>query len=59
MSHFYWFPNCFTECDAGLYGQDCGSTCHNCRGGDVCDNEDGACANGCDPGYTAVLCDTG
>ncbi|GFS00479.1 multiple epidermal growth factor-like domains 10 [Elysia marginata] len=46
------------ECYNGTHGKDCSLTCsEHCKGEDnPCDNVDGTCDLGCDPGYQGALC---
>ncbi|CAG5118588.1 unnamed protein product, partial [Candidula unifasciata] len=58
----YQLPKCNQQCDRGTYGQDCNSTCpQHCENtdinGSVCNHTSGACTQGCQPGYTGLLCD--
>ena len=43
-------------CDPGLYGQDCGTTCGNCRNNSICDPVSGLCEDGCEVGYQGSIC---
>ncbi|XP_053388791.1 multiple epidermal growth factor-like domains protein 10, partial [Mercenaria mercenaria] len=38
-------------CPIGTYGQNCSRSCTNCTHGSTCNNVDGACPRGCNPGY--------
>ena len=48
-------------CQAGRYGSGCSQTCSETCSGDnnACNQNDGACSQGCDPGYTGRVCQTG
>ena len=48
-------------CHEGRYGERCSNLCSETCGGlaNTCDRVDGACKNGCDPGYTGTKCDQG
>lgn len=50
---------CFTECDNGLFGRNCTSTCGKCVGAEQCHHINGTCLNGCDPGYKGADCTKG
>ncbi|GFR86230.1 receptor-type tyrosine-protein phosphatase T, partial [Elysia marginata] len=45
-------------CDRETFGKDCSLTCsEHCKGEDnSCDNVDGTCDQGCDPGYQGAQC---
>ena len=49
------------DCRVGRYGEWCSNLCSETCGGlaNTCDRVDGACKNGCDPGYTGTKCDQG
>ena len=40
------------------YGHICNNTCGNCLNVNECFHTNGTCITGCDPGYTADLCET-
>lgn len=45
------------DCSFGFYGQDCADTCnHTCSG---CNNVNGQCDRGCNPGWSGELCEKG
>lgn len=44
-------------CAHGLFGQDCANKCNDkCDG---CNNVNGLCDSGCQPGWTGIDCRTG
>lgn len=46
-----------TECDDGTYGFDCVNNCSShCLNNSSCEKHNGHCKNGCNPGYTNLLC---
>ena len=47
-----------SECDIGLFGEGCAKRCSvHCAGSDnTCNNVNGTCNMGCDPGYKGSLC---
>lgn len=46
-----------TECDDGTYGFDCVNNCSgHCLNNSSCEKHNGQCKNGCNPGYTNLLC---
>ena len=47
--------NFVLEC-MGSYGPNCASPCGHCKDGSTCDRLIGTCPNGCDPGWTGLLC---
>ena len=49
------------DCAAGTYGSGCAETCSERCAGDnnPCDQSDGACSRGCDPGYVGTHCENG
>nr|XP_034321715.1 protein draper [Crassostrea gigas] len=49
--------NCTKECDDGTYGFDCVNNCSShCLNNSSCEKHNGHCKNGCNPGYTNLLC---
>ncbi|KAK3791617.1 hypothetical protein RRG08_028897 [Elysia crispata] len=46
------------ECGTGYFGAHCAKSCSkHCAGlGNTCDNVNGTCNKGCDPGYKGSLC---
>merc|ERR1711997_367452 len=44
------------NCRAGYYGSDCNVACGACKDGASC-NKDGACAKGCEDGWSGKNCD--
>lgn len=50
------FPS---ECDAGLYGENCIKSCGYCNGSKECHHVTGHCSKGCEPGYTGITCKKG
>lgn len=49
--------NCTEECDDGTYGFDCVNNCSgHCLNNSSCEKHNGQCKNGCNPGYTNLLC---
>ena len=59
-SHLLLLLTCLTilitECESGRYGQNCGTRCGHCKNGSSCDRLIGTCPDGCDPGWTGLLC---
>ena len=49
----------FTECEGGMFGQDCTERCGKCVGKEPCHHIYGICMNGCDPGYETINCTKG
>lgn len=49
----------FIECDGGLFGMNCSIPCKHCLNNQQCHHINGACANGCDPGYIGNTCTEG
>lgn len=49
----------FIECDGGLFGVNCSTTCGHCLNNQQCHHLDGTCAKGCDPGYMGDNCAEG
>ena len=48
---------CHTACPYGLFGDDCTDECNeNCTG---CNNVNGLCDRGCNPGWMGDYCDIG
>ena len=46
------------DCEAGSYGDDCKSTCGNCKIS-ACDFETGLCDGGCSAGWKGARCKSG
>ena len=44
------------ECDPGYHGKNCNYTCGHCFQKEKCFINNGTCRNGCDAGFTGVLC---
>ncbi|KAK3600085.1 hypothetical protein CHS0354_023622 [Potamilus streckersoni] len=44
------------ECLDGFFSEYCNNTCGRCYNGDSCDKESGICPDGCDPGWSEMLC---
>lgn len=60
---FKWrgIPNIYvgfslSECDDGLFGENCAKFCGHCSGYKTCDHVTGICLNGCQPGYMGEDC---
>lgn len=46
-----------SECDDGTYGFDCVHNCSgHCLNDSPCEKHNGQCKNGCNSGYTNLLC---
>ncbi|KAK3795276.1 hypothetical protein RRG08_055838 [Elysia crispata] len=46
-----------SECQTGRYGNQCKQSCSaTCGGDNSCDRINGACIQGCDPGYLGTTC---
>ncbi|KAK3775566.1 hypothetical protein RRG08_063664 [Elysia crispata] len=59
LCEVFVFGEQLPECEAGRYGADCSLSCSaTCGGDNSCDRADGACSQGCDPGYTGTICAT-
>ena len=43
-------------CDNGTYGLNCDFHCGACLNSEQCHHMNGACLNGCDPGFQGGLC---
>ncbi|CAG5124591.1 unnamed protein product, partial [Candidula unifasciata] len=60
----YAIPTCHSECQNGMYGENCTSVCSsNCRQRGTsstrrCHHTTGGCLSGCVPGYTGQMCET-
>ncbi|KAK3786281.1 hypothetical protein RRG08_059855 [Elysia crispata] len=53
-----WVGEDCTDCEPGKYSTECTEICNETCGGEnnPCDKIDGACSQGCDPGYTGIFC---
>lgn len=48
------------ECENKTYGENCSNTCGRCRNSVACNNINGTCPDGCDPGWQSTdKCDVG
>ena len=56
LSCFFFYL--LKACENGTYGLECMEMCGHCSNSSVCNNVNGTCLDGCDPGYTEHLCKT-
>lgn len=48
-----------SECNDGLFGENCTKFCGHCSGLKACHHETGICFKGCEPGYMGKGCRKG
>lgn len=51
-----WF---LSDCEGGMYGDNCSVPCGNCFRSEQCHHINGTCLNGCDSGYQGLPCTKG